>query len=51
MRQLASGLVEAYVNGVLVASFTDAVNGVEATAYGIAGTQGATFDDLVVTPP
>jgi hypothetical protein len=51
VRQAADGTITAYVNGTLVATARDAVNGVQATAYGIAGDGGATFDDLVINAP
>jgi uncharacterized repeat protein (TIGR01451 family) len=51
VRQAADGTISAHVNGVLVASAKDTVNGTQVSAYGIAGAQGASFDDLVVTAP
>ncbi|HZB42694.1 MAG TPA: DUF11 domain-containing protein [Ilumatobacter sp.] len=51
VRQLANGTIRGYVNGLLVASAVDSVNGVQASAYGMAGTVGATFDNIVITPP
>lgn len=50
VRQSADGSVRCYINDVLVATFTDAVNNVGATAYGIAGTEDVTFDDFIVSP-
>jgi uncharacterized repeat protein (TIGR01451 family) len=51
VRQAADGTITAYVNGNLVATARDAVNGVQATAYGIAGDGGVVLDDLVINAP
>jgi uncharacterized repeat protein (TIGR01451 family) len=50
LQQSANGTMSGYVNGVLVARATDSSNGVNATSYGLAGSLGATFDDVVITP-
>ena len=48
VRQFLDGRVEGYVNGVLVAGFTDSTFSRRSTAYGIEGST-AVFDDFSVT--
>lgn len=50
IRQDTNGQLQGYVNGVQVATAADPVNSVRGSAYGFAGSWGAIFDDLTVTP-
>lgn len=50
VEQSSDGRVRGYVNGTLVLSFVDPLTNAHASRYGVAGSMGVAFDDLVVTP-